>query len=88
VNTSFQVGGALGLAIATAVISSNSGGATQGAALLDGFQPAIGVVTAISAVGVVVALTGTRLVRKRQPELALATAADVEPEELPEREAA
>ena len=88
VNTSFQVGGALGLAIATAVISSNSGGATQGAALLDGFQPAIGVVTAISAVGVVVALTGTRLVRKRQPELALATAADVEPEALPEREAA
>jgi MFS family permease len=88
VNTSFQVGGALGLAIATAVISSNSGGATQGAALLDGFQPAIGVVTAISAVGVVVALTGTRLVRKRQPELALATAADVEAEALPEREAA
>ena len=88
VNTSFQVGGALGLAIATAVISSNSGGATQGAALLDGFQSAIGVVTAISAVGVVVALTGTRLVRKRQPELALATAGDVEPEALPEREAA
>ena len=88
VNTSFQVGGALGLAIATAVISSNSGGATQGAALLDGFQPAIAVVTAISAVGVVVALTGTRLVRKRQPELALATAGDAEPEALPEREAA
>ena len=31
VNTSLQVGGALGLAIATAVISANSGGATQGA---------------------------------------------------------
>jgi hypothetical protein len=46
------------------------------------------VVTAISAVGVVVALTGTRLVRKRQPELALATAGDAEPEALPEREAA
>jgi MFS family permease len=87
VNTSLQVGGALGLAIATAVISANTGGATQGAALLDGFQPAIGVVTAIAALGVVVALTGTRLLRARRPELALAPA-EAAPEALPEREAA
>ena len=87
VNTSLQVGGALGLAISTAVISANSGGATQGAALLDGFQPAIGVVTGISAIGLVVALTGTRLLRRRQPELAIA-AAEAAPEVLAEREAA
>jgi MFS family permease len=74
VNTSLQVGGALGLAISTAVISANSGGATHGAALLDGFQPAIGVVTGISAIGLVVALTGLGLLRSRTPELALATA--------------
>jgi MFS family permease len=87
VNTSLQVGGAIGLALSTAVISANSGGATQGAALLDGFQPAIAVVTAISAIGLVVALTGTRLLRRRQPELALATA-EAAPEPVPEREAA
>jgi MFS family permease len=71
VNTSLQVGGALGLAISTAVISANTGGATQGAALLDGFQPAIAVVTAIAALGLVTALTGVRLLRSRQPELAV-----------------
>jgi MFS family permease len=86
VNTSLQVGGALGLAISSAVISANSGGATQGAALMDGFQPAIGVVTAISALGLIAALTGTRLLRGRQPELALATAQAEE--SVPEREAA
>jgi sugar phosphate permease len=69
VNTSLQVGGAIGLAVATAVISANSGGATEGAALMDGFKPAIEVVTAISAVGLVTALTGVRLLRARQPEL-------------------
>lgn len=87
VNTSLQVGGALGLAISTAVISANSGGATQGAALLDGFQPAIGVVTGISAIGLVVALTGTRLLRGRQAELAIAPAEPVTEVAL-EREAA
>jgi hypothetical protein len=71
VNTSLQVGGAIGLAISTAVISANTGGATQGPALMDGFQPAIAVVTAISALGVVSALTGVRLLRSRQPELAM-----------------
>jgi predicted MFS family arabinose efflux permease len=69
VNTSLQVGGAIGLAVTTAVISANSGGATQGQALLDGFKPAIEVVTAISAIGLIGALTGVRLLRARQPEL-------------------
>jgi MFS family permease len=71
VNTSLQVGGALGLAISTAVISANTGGATEGAALLDGFRPAIEVVTAISALGLISALTGVRLLKARQPDLAV-----------------
>jgi MFS family permease len=71
VNTSLQVGGAIGLAISTAVISANTGGATQGPALMDGFQPAIAVVTAIAALGLVSALTGVRVARTRQPELAV-----------------
>jgi MFS family permease len=87
VNTSLQVGGAIGLAISTAVISANSGGATEGPALLDGFQPAIAVVTGISAIGLVVALTGTRLLRRREPELA-PVAVEQLPEPVLEREAA
>ena len=88
VNTSLQVGGALGLAIATAVISANSGGATQGAALLDGFQPRSAWSPPSRPSGSWSRSRAPRLVRKRQPELALATAADAEPEALPEREAA
>ena len=57
VNTSFQVGGAIGLAIVTAVVSSNTTG-TDGASMLDGFRPGIAVVTAIAALGVAVAAAG------------------------------
>jgi MFS family permease len=85
VNTSLQVGGALGLAITTAVISANSGGAMAGPALMDGFQPAIAVVTAISALGVISAFTGVRV---RQPALAAAPAPERSDDVLLEREAA
>jgi len=50
VNTSFQLGGAVGLAIVTAVV----GGETS----LDAFRPAIAVVTGFSALGLLVALAG------------------------------
>ncbi|MBA3262596.1 MAG: MFS transporter [Thermoleophilaceae bacterium] len=59
VNTSFQVGGALGLAIVTAVVSANTGTATDAASMLDGFRPAIAVVTGVAALGVAVALAGS-----------------------------
>jgi MFS family permease len=81
VNTSLQVGGALGLAITTAVISANSGGAIAGPALMDGFQPAIAVVTAISAIGLITALAGVGLLRRREPELAVAPAVAAEDRE-------
>ena len=50
VNTSFQVGGAIGLAIVTAVVS--------GETTLDAFRPAIAVVTGLAALGLLVALFG------------------------------
>jgi EmrB/QacA subfamily drug resistance transporter len=50
VNTSFQLGGALGLAIVTAVVA--------GETTLDAFRPAIAVVTGLSALGMLVAFTG------------------------------
>ena len=87
VNTSFQVGGALGLAIVSAVVSANSGGGT-GAALLDGFQPAIAVVTGVAALGVVVALTGTRLFARAKAGDPLVLPAEAGAEPALEREAA
>jgi EmrB/QacA subfamily drug resistance transporter len=50
VNTSFQLGGAIGLAIVTAVVSTS--------ATLDSFRTAIGVVTGIAALGLVIAIAG------------------------------
>jgi EmrB/QacA subfamily drug resistance transporter len=50
VNTSLQLGGAVGLAIVTAVVAGETS--------LDAFRPAIAVVTGLSAVGLLVALTG------------------------------
>ena len=58
VNTSFQVGGAVGLAIVSAVVSAGTGGGTDAASLLDGFRPGIAVVTAIAALGLTVAVAG------------------------------
>jgi predicted MFS family arabinose efflux permease len=60
VYTSFQLGGAVGLAVATAVIEAGTSGssATAGSAeaLLDGFQPGILVSIAIAALGAAVTL--------------------------------
>jgi MFS family permease len=50
VNTSFQLGGAIGLAIVTAVVSGETS--------LDAFRPAIAVVTGLAALGLLVALVG------------------------------
>jgi EmrB/QacA subfamily drug resistance transporter len=89
VNTSFQVGGAIGLAIVTAVVSANSGSGADAASLLDGLRPAIAVVTGIAVVGLAVALAGTRLARGRPAE-AVAAPVPLEParETIIERDAA
>ena len=50
VNTSFQLGGAIGLAIITAVVAGETS--------LDAFRPAIAVVVGLSALALLVALTG------------------------------
>jgi EmrB/QacA subfamily drug resistance transporter len=60
VYTSFQLGGAVGLAIATAVIDAGTAGSTapdgSAAALLDGYQPGILVSIAIAALGAAITL--------------------------------
>jgi EmrB/QacA subfamily drug resistance transporter len=63
VNTSFQFGGALVLAIVTAVNSANSGSAETPTALLDGFHAAIVVSLAAAVLGVIAIAA-----RRREPE--------------------
>jgi len=85
VNTSFQVGGALVLAITTAVMTSgwNASGAAPGSAdaLLDGYVPGLILVAGFSLAGLAVAASG--LIRRRETAIAYAGAA---PAELPPEE--
>ena len=68
VNTSFQFGGALVLAIATAVNNANTGNTP--AALMDGFQAAIAVSVIVAVLGAAAALLG----RREVPDIATAEA--------------
>jgi MFS family permease len=52
-NTSFQFGGALFLAVVTAVNNANVGSGGSGQALLDGFQPAVAVSVIASVLGII-----------------------------------
>jgi EmrB/QacA subfamily drug resistance transporter len=60
VNTSFQFGGALVLAVATAVNSASAGSGNSPEALLDGFHAAIVVSLVVAALGVAVTLIRRR----------------------------
>jgi MFS family permease len=70
VSTSFQVGGAIVLAIVSAVVTSQTGSATDASSLLDGYRPALTVVTLVAGFGLLVGLTGVR--HRTQPALAMA----------------
>ncbi|HEX2359662.1 MAG TPA: MFS transporter, partial [Solirubrobacterales bacterium] len=79
VYTSFQLGGAVGLAAATAVIDAGTSGSAAAAgsstALLDGFHPGIVVSIAIAALGAAVTLIPL-LGRLLPARLAVATSGD------------
>jgi MFS family permease len=65
--TSFQVGGAVVLAVVTAVVEAGGAGTmTSPSAVLNAYRPALGLITAISAAGALVAISG---LRRRSPEL-------------------
>jgi EmrB/QacA subfamily drug resistance transporter len=87
VNTSFQVGGALVLAVVTAVSSAVTGASGSNQDLLDGFQAAVLVSVIAAGLGVVATAVRVRArlrpVAAPQPEIALVAA---EPEVV-EREA-
>ena len=83
-NTSFQFGGALVLAVATAVNNANVGPGGSAQALLDGFHPAIGVSVIVAVLGVVA--IGLRRQPQRVPAVEVVEAAEAEV--VPEAKAA
>ncbi|MEU9166433.1 MFS transporter [Streptomyces sp. NPDC048420] len=85
-NTSVQVGGALFLAVVTAVLTANApaeGASPQ--AVLDSYLPALTVVTGIAVVGLLISLTGLR-VRRRQPTVVVTKSLSQEAERVPVRD--
>ncbi|MEU6846762.1 MFS transporter [Streptomyces sp. NPDC046716] len=65
-NTSVQVGGAIFLAVVTAVITANAPEGASPQAVLDSFRPGLVVITAIALAGLLVTLTGLRSRRVRE----------------------
>jgi EmrB/QacA subfamily drug resistance transporter len=74
VNTTQQVGGALGLAVLATVASEHTGGATSSEALLSGYHLAFGVAAAFVLAAIVVAAT----VLRAQPAVAHEEATEAE----------
>jgi EmrB/QacA subfamily drug resistance transporter len=67
VNTSFQIGGALGLAITTAVMTANTGVGESASALLDGFRPGLVVAIVAATLGFLATIALTRPSRTLEP---------------------
>jgi sugar phosphate permease len=74
VSTSFQFGGALVLAVSTAVAAANTGASGSPQAVLDGFQAAV--IVSVIAAGLGVAITAAR--GRARPEPAAEPAPEVE----------
>ena len=60
VQTSFQVGGAIGLAVVSAIITGHAGGSTDTGVILDAYRTALIVVTGVAIAGLAIALSGLR----------------------------
>lgn len=69
-NTSFQLGGAIGLAVITAVVTSHTGTGTGSKAVLDGFRPGIAVAAGIGLLGLLVSLSGVWSERRARDAVA------------------
>ncbi|MBT2394568.1 MFS transporter [Streptomyces sp. ISL-100] len=84
-NTSVQVGGAIFLAVVTAVITAGGGEGGSPQAVLDSFRPGLVVVTAVATVGLLITLTGLRKPRGPQQTVVLAKSVPGAAEAAPER---
>jgi MFS family permease len=83
--TAFQVGGALVLAVVTAVVDARGGNRLASpAGLLGAYRPALEVITGVAAIGVVIAVSGVLALRTRnagegEAELDAAEERELEP---------
>jgi MFS family permease len=59
-NTSFQVGGAIFLAVVTAVVTAHTGSSSGKQAVLDSYRPGLWVVTGIGVFGLLLTVSGLR----------------------------
>ncbi|MFF2847838.1 MFS transporter [Streptomyces sp. NPDC058001] len=66
-NTSVQVGGAIFLAVVTAVVTANSHEGASAREVLDSYRPGLVVITGIALTGLLVTVTGLRTRRDGQP---------------------
>jgi MFS family permease len=67
INTSFQVGGAITLAVVSAVIGDGTASGADAQTFLSNSHTAVGVVTGVAALGLVSALSGLTLRRRYEP---------------------
>jgi len=74
--TSFQVGGAIVLAVITAVIDAHGADHAVSAGTLAAYRPALAVITGVAVLGLGVTLTGLRSPRPRPALAALDPDAD------------
>ncbi|MEU2857448.1 MFS transporter [Streptomyces mirabilis] len=73
-NTSVQVGGALFLAVVTAVVTANSSAGSSPQAVLDSYRPGLIVVTGVAVAGLLITLPGLRT-RRPRPTVVVARSA-------------
>lgn len=86
-NTSIQVGGAIFLAVVTAVITAASHGSDASPqAVLDSYRPGLIVVTAIAVAGLLITLTGVRTRRTRETVVVTKSAPQAAAEKTVEKE--
>jgi len=63
--TSFQIGGAIVLAVVTAVVDAHGGNQVISSSTLTAYRPALDVITGVAVLGVAIALTGLRPPRRQ-----------------------
>ncbi|MFJ6084472.1 MFS transporter [Streptomyces sp. NPDC092369] len=83
-NTSVQVGGAIFLAVVTAVVTAGAPGNADPQAVLDSYRPGLIVVTAIAGAGLLITLPGLRT-RRRQRSVVVAKSSQSTSQEAEER---
>ncbi|MEW2114288.1 MFS transporter [Streptomyces sp. NPDC005474] len=86
-NTSVQVGGAIFLAVVTAVVTAGTPASASPQAVLDAYRPGLIVVTGIALVGLLVSLPGLRT-RRPQQSVVVAKSLGRQEETVPEPVAA